>query len=294
MKIALASDCHIEFGTMDLDNTEDADVLILSGDIMIAEDLHDYPRPTLSGLTTLGKRQQAALRFYEFLDRCSIKFPHVVYIAGNHEFYHGKWHSSLADLMNVCADYPNIHFLENSCWDHNDYCFIGGTLWPDMNKADPITLHDVGRSMNDFNLIRDDVKNYSRLKPQATVERHRKTLKYFRDQIDQNPDKKYIVVGHHTPSVLSIDARYRKEHHTNGAYHSDLSEFIMDRPAIKLWTCGHTHHSHWYYLGSTLVACNPRGYIGYEASADQFKIKYIDLGNMPSVSDVEKNYSWQV
>ena len=40
MKIALCSDLHLEFQDIDLKNTEDAEVLILSGDIMIAEDLH--------------------------------------------------------------------------------------------------------------------------------------------------------------------------------------------------------------------------------------------------------------
>mgnify|MGYP003348983055 FL=1 len=45
LKIALASDLHIEFGDIDLKNTEGAEVLILSGDIMIAQDLHDHPDP---------------------------------------------------------------------------------------------------------------------------------------------------------------------------------------------------------------------------------------------------------
>ena len=39
MKIALCSDLHLEFGDIILKNTENADVLILSGDILIAEDL---------------------------------------------------------------------------------------------------------------------------------------------------------------------------------------------------------------------------------------------------------------
>ena len=36
MKVAVCSDLHLEFGTIELKNTESADVLILSGDICLA------------------------------------------------------------------------------------------------------------------------------------------------------------------------------------------------------------------------------------------------------------------
>ena len=39
MKIAVASDIHLEFGDCDIPNTENADVLILSGDICVARDI---------------------------------------------------------------------------------------------------------------------------------------------------------------------------------------------------------------------------------------------------------------
>jgi Icc-related predicted phosphoesterase len=40
MKIALGSDLHLEFGAIELHNTEAADVLILSGDILVAKHLN--------------------------------------------------------------------------------------------------------------------------------------------------------------------------------------------------------------------------------------------------------------
>ena len=43
MKLAIASDIHLEFGPIDLSNDEGADVLILAGDIMLAEELYDKP-----------------------------------------------------------------------------------------------------------------------------------------------------------------------------------------------------------------------------------------------------------
>jgi len=68
------------------------------------------------------------------------------------------------------------------------------------------------------------------------------------------------VVGHHSPSFQSVHDMYKHETLMNGGYHSDLSEFIMDHPQIKLWTHGHTHHPFDYTIGETRVVCNPRGY----------------------------------
>ena len=56
----------------------------------------------------------------------------------------------------------------------------------------------------------------------------------------------------------------------NGAYSSDLSEFILDNPEIKVWTHGHTHDNFDYMIGSTRIICNPRGYKGYEEQAEHF------------------------
>ena len=39
MKIALASDLHVEFGDIDLVNTQGVDLLILAGDIVMLKDL---------------------------------------------------------------------------------------------------------------------------------------------------------------------------------------------------------------------------------------------------------------
>jgi hypothetical protein len=63
----------------------------------------------------------------------------------------------------------------------------------------------------------------------------------------------------------------------NGGYSSDLSEFIMDHPQIKLWTHGHTHEEFDYMIGSTRIVCNPRGYDGHENRADEFKLKFVEI-----------------
>jgi len=271
MKIKVVSDLHLEFSDINIKNDEGCDVLILSGDIMVATDLHDHPEPAntadqtaIANGTGLGRKQISAQRFRDFLKRCSFQFPNVIYVAGNHEFYHGKWNQSLITLSNECAKFPNVYFLEAGCKKIDDVTFIGGTLWTDMNKGDPVTLHSVRDMMNDFRVIKKDLEGYTNLKPHDTVIRHRHMLGYIKQIVAEKPDEKFVVVGHHAPSKLSTHEQYADQHLMNGAYSSDLSEFIMDRPQIKLWTHGHTHHPFDYVIGETRIVCNPRGYEGYE------------------------------
>lgn len=265
MKIKVISDIHLEFSDCFVENNHEYDVLILSGDIMLAQDLHDHPHMEYGmysnvNLEGLGRRQQTALRFRNFLKRASFQFPHVLYVAGNHEFYHGKFYAGLDYLREECAKYPNVHFLENEVKRIDDVLFMGATLWTDCNKGDPLTLHALSDMMNDFRIIRNDYAGYRSLKPADIAERHRKTLQYFRIVLSDNKDTKCVVVGHHSPSYQSIHPQYAHDKIMNGGYHSDLSEFILDHPQIKLWTHGHTHHAFDYVIGETRVVCNPRGY----------------------------------
>ena len=279
MKIAVCSDLHLEFQDIILKNEEGAEVLILSGDIMIAEDLHNHPPvhpmdPV--NIPNLGRRQETALRFRDFLSRCSFQFPHVIYIAGNHEFYHGRWKASLQHLRDECARYPNVYFLENDIKVIGEVSFIGATLWTDCNKADPLTLHALTDMMNDYRVIRNDELGFTKLRPAHTMHRHHQTMSYLKAVLPDLKDKKVVFVGHHTPSHQSIHEMYRGDYLMNGGYHSDLSEFILDHPEIVLWTHGHTHEPMDYMIGTTRVVCNPRGYAGHDKNADVFQLAYIN------------------
>jgi predicted phosphodiesterase len=280
MRVAVCSDLHLEFGDIVLKNTDNAEVLILSGDIMVAQDLHDHPQvhpndPTQ--ISNLGRRQAAAQRYRDFLSRCSFQFPHVIFIAGNHEFYHGKFYASIDYLREECAKFPNVYFLEQDTKEINDVVFMGGTLWTDMNKGDPLTLHAVGSMMNDFRIIKNDKRNYASMSTQDVAFRHRQTLEYFKIILSEKKDKKCVVVGHHAPSFESVAEMYHNDTLMNGGYFSNLTEFILDHPQIALWTHGHMHNVSDYKVGDTRVICNPRGYINHEARADEFELLFLDI-----------------
>lgn len=268
MKIQVVSDLHLEFSDIEIPNAG-ADVLILSGDIMVADDLYRHAaadfNPYSSGaFADLSRRMETALRFRTFLKRVSDTFPHVVYVAGNHEFYHFRWFQTLEVLKEECDKFPNVYFLERDCKKIDDITFVGGTLWTDMNRNDPITLHAIRDMMNDYRVIRNDKAGFTSLKPADTATRHALTYRYIKSVVEGKHDERFVVVGHHAPSKMSTHEQYKSDFLMNGAYSSDMSEFILDHPQIKLWTHGHTHHPFDYMVGSTRVVCNPRGYEGYE------------------------------
>jgi len=294
MKIALASDLHLEFGRFNIVNSQNADVLILSGDICVASEL-------TVRMPDIDVDSRSAM-FHQFFDDCCSKFNHVVYVAGNHEHYHGDFATTINHLKSMLKHHKNLYILDKETVVIDDITFIGTTLWTDMNKDDPITLLNVSRSMNDFRIIKNsnrliDIKvpiykdndpQYvigmetksgvpDALQPEDVSAEHKICLTYIKDVIEKDSDKKYVVVGHHAPSERSIHDRFSSNAAMSGAYVSSLDEFIMDHPQILLWTHGHTHNAFDYMIGDTRVVCNPRGYVGYELRASAFALQYITV-----------------
>jgi len=231
---------------------------------------------------------------------------------GNHESYDYDIAKTVATVRAELAEFPNIHVMEKETVDIGDLTFIAGTLWTDMNRNDSLTLWHCGRAMNDFQLIKnsnrmtthkniiyaknpdgsgqplrdaegnlvvertDFYEKTSRWSPEDSIADHGRMLDYIR-ATTEDKSRRYVVVGHHAPSAASIAECYKGDTLMNGAFHSDLSEFILDRPQIRLWVHGHMHNVSDYMLGTTRVVCNPRGYIGYESCADQFELRYIEI-----------------
>ena len=288
MKIAICSDIHLEFGDINLKNEDGADVLILGGDILVAKDVGNID-PT--GIIENAKGQ----RLHDFMSRCSFQFPHVVYIMGNHEHYHGDYAESAKILREFCAEWSNVHFLDKELVKIDDVTFIGGTLWTDMNGEDELTMRHIAGMMNDFRIVKNSKRevNYktfdagsdnptfrtrtASFSPADAVKDHKSMMSYIQTVIEGRFDEKFVVVGHHAPSKASTHPRYKHEEVMNGGYSTNLDDFIIDHPQIKLWTHGHTHEDFDYKVGSTRIVCNPRGYDGYEERADRFALKVVEV-----------------
>jgi Icc-related predicted phosphoesterase len=240
-------------------------------------------------------------RFTDFFKRCSFQFPHVIYIMGNHEHYHGDFATSGNKIKSMLESnmLSNVYLLDGESKKIDDVTFIGGTLWTDMNREDPRTMSEMSYCMNDYRGVDNSAKMVSyksitydenrqernwthkerpaQFQPQDSVDDHKEFLKKLDEVLTLHPNMTTVVCGHHAPSKSSTHPRYKHETIMNGAYSTNLDNFILDRRQIKLWTHGHTHEDFDYMIGTTRVVCNPRGYDGYEERADRFELKVVEI-----------------
>ena len=271
MRVNVMSDLHLDFADLVLPG---GDVLILSGDICEAKRFKKAEYNPDMVLLEHENPEQRPDRCSRFLEEETQKYREVIMVMGNHEHYGYQFHKTYDHIKSQLPN--NVHLLEKEQIEIDGVLFLGGTLWTDMNNHDQLTLYHMKSMMNDYRQITmfNEAKSvYHRLIPEHTVAEHVKTKEMFRHFLSENRQKKnlpVVVCTHHSPSKLSTHPHYANDTIMNGAYSSDLSEFILDNPEIKYWTHGHTHHVFDYTIGETRILCNPRGYKNYEARAMEF------------------------
>ena len=182
-------------------------------------------------------------RAKQYLDIICTNYPHVLYVAGNHD-YHGttllEGDIRIRELDNLIE---NFHFIEREVIELEGKRFAGCSLW---FKEDPKSyLYEW--YLNDFSEIHD-------FKP-AVYERNLESVDFLRGV--ENVD---VVVTHHMFSAASVHKRYAGDP-CNRFFLCELEDTIVETGA-KLAIHGHTHLPCDYQLGDTRVVCNPRGYPG--------------------------------
>jgi predicted phosphodiesterase len=271
VKIALASDLHVEFGDINLVNTSGADLLILAGDICMLKDL--------------DKQSERGDRSRNFFLRVSQNWPRTLYVMGNHEHYSGDFAKGTERFRSFCEVHhiTNITLLDKQMVTIDGYDFFGGTLWTDFNSMDSMTMHNAATAMNDYQAVKntDDTVSWKFL-PKHALRDHTRMVGYLQTCMDTyresgRTDNRVVVITHHAPSRKSIHEKYAHDALMNGNFYTDMDAFIESNPQIQLWVHGHMHDPFDYEVGSTRVVCNPRGYIQYEQRAQEFEIKYMEL-----------------
>ena len=240
MRTLILSDLHFEFHkdlgrAMVDDLPQDVDLVILAGDICLA---HQIP---------------SAMAMF-----CDA-FPRVIYLHGNHEFYHSDREEVLGYTQDAVEDFDNLIWLDNDTVELEGVRFVGAPMWfRDNPKARPYK-----RLMSDFGLIEDF---------EAWVyEENAATLAYF----DQHVRKGDVVLTHYVPTFRSVHPRWAGSQ-LNAFFVCDMEPLILEREP-RIWIHGHTHDSFDYLLGSTQVICNPFGYARLEENRGFDEAKIIDL-----------------
>ena len=254
MKFRLMSDLHLEFG---LARPKDHNPVALDDD--------KYTTLILAGDICTGLDAEG------FIFAMCKRFHKVVYVLGNHEFYH-KEYNKLRRQWNEYPGLPNNFILLDDHvaiiddpYETGKYArLVGGTLWTNFRNGDYLAMHRARAGMNDFYCIKWKEKNdagkyYKRkLMPEDTIRAHKQTLFFITETLREPFDGPTVVVSHHLPHPLCVDPVF-KGNGLNSAYMSNLDDVIADND-IAVWCHGHTHANVDVEIHDTRILCNPRGY----------------------------------
>ena len=271
MKIQIISDLHLEFDDPPVLANAGADVLVLGGDIFLAEYFYRNPRFAtdvhgkvldLSDVMNNGGYSNDVRKWREFLKHVNDNWDAVIYLMGNHEHYSGRWDRTEKTMREELLYFPRIHMLEQDRLVIGDIQFLGGTLWTDMNNMDPLTMLSARDMMNDYRTVKDfSSGDFRRLSVNTTVDKHVQTRDWIKMMLAEHK-MKTVVCTHHAPSWQSLHPRFAGQIHMNGCFISNMDDIMLDNDHLALWTHGHVHDPYDYAVGNCRVVCNPRGYPG--------------------------------
>lgn len=156
-----------------------------------------------------------------------------------------------------------IHYLENNFIIVNNKIVYGGTMYTNFELYGNPELHKkcAEQGMNDFRYVYTyDGEKIRPIDSDDYLHWYNKFLDELKTVI-KNTKEDIIIVSHFAPSIKSISNKYNGRYqHLNPAYASNLEQFILDNPRIKLWVHGHMHDKFDYKIGTCRVVCYPYGY----------------------------------
>ena len=253
MRIQILSDLHIDSYVRrqafigEIPKT-DADIILVAGDTANSDQ-------GMSWLQTQAKNLQTP----------------IVTISCNHEYF-GEYiltfDRQLASWDSYNADtYQGLRVLQCQSLDIGQVRILGCTLWTDYQfQATEETIPTVLNFMRDYQQIRAGDELFT---PQLSIEIHTQHRAWLKQALLQayNEGMAPIVMTHHSVSPNSVSAKYA-DLPSNAAFVSDLSSWMHEHWAPKLWVHGHTHESFDYCIGNTRVVVNPRAYPGEVSSTE--------------------------
>jgi predicted MPP superfamily phosphohydrolase len=201
-----------------------------------------------------------------WLGRVAKRFKYVVFVLGNHDYWETNISTEVAKIRSELQQQKlfNVFLLDNNFVILDGVKFLGGTLWTDFDRGNPLLMLQATDIMNDYKYIRAGA-NYHALNTDIVAGLHARARKFILENAKRDaPGQKVVVVTHMCPSMASINDIYKTTPESclhNFLYASNL-DYELDGTEIDLWFHGHTHHACDYMLGDARVVCNPRGYVG--------------------------------
>ncbi len=244
--IHILSDLHLEFADYQPEVT-DADIVILSGDIYIGTQGLSWAREN---------------------------FPdsEIIYVSGNHEFYHHNYQELLSQFRKEVKEY-GIHFLENDEVLLNGIRFLGCTLWTDYLCSDNLSQQETMEILNgqfpDHQFIQFNNELFT---ASHALDLHNNSKTWLREKLlNETFEGKTVVVTHHAPNKQCVQKKYVAGELAGGFY-SDLSDLINN---TNIWIYGHTHSNLDTSINKTRLISNQRGNHSKAALGFNQKLKFL-------------------
>jgi len=231
MKIQPISDMHLEFCGIDwLDPIEElqvlAPILVIAGDFCTKKYFVDAMRAVCS------------------------KFKYVVFVPGNHEYYHSSFEEMDALFEEMDKEIGNLFVLQERILtsadipELEDKRILGTSLW--FAKEPENVFHASG--LNDFRMIDGFAEK--------VYTRNRNSQVFLFTKVETRD----IVVTHHIPAYGLVPNVYTTSS-MNRFFFCEVVEPLF-RSAVfpSLWLYGHTHMAGITELEGGEYVCNPVGY----------------------------------
>lgn len=192
-------------------------------------------------------------QYSDFFDLLSDQFEKVIWIPGNHEYYHDDLSHYPSQMEEQIRE--NILLVNNCAIQLGNIKLICSTLWTHISDTNRWAVQ---QGMNDFRLIKYEgkpmnVDHYNQL--------HKTSLDFISNELIQ-PSNSTIVMSHHVPTFMHYPERYRGDA-LNEAFAVELHDLIHDQP-ILAWIYGHHHQAvPEFEIGGTKMLTNQLGYVRY-------------------------------
>lgn len=213
-------------------------------------------------------------KYQNFLKDTSSKFDKIFLISGNHEYWNLHEHEIKLNkneidciIYETVSKYNNIIYLNNATVNIDNVQIVGSTLWSNIPQD---KLEDAKYRMGDCNNI---YNNNEKIIPEQINELHNECVNYIEKIVNENNDKKVVVLSHHCPSYQYLTEKY-KHSNINYAFASNL-DYLIKEP-ICAWLSGHTHGIINKKINGVICSINCQGY-SKQNLIDYDPGKYIEI-----------------
>ena len=227
VRLFLASDVHTEvYHSLPsglIEAWPQADILVLAGDI--------------------GNPLIARENYARFLLECKKKYPEVLLVPGNHEYYQSDYRlpGVRAELVKL-AEETGVRFLSCTTLILSGIRFIGVTLWSLIDDY-PAREYSQKVFRTRIDYLREFILDYDYL---------------TQELLYGNSELPTVIITHHLPTAKMLHRRYQGMA-CNSAFSSEILEHFH-LTNVKYWLMGHTHEFNSQKIGEVEFVCNPVGY----------------------------------